>query len=48
MPCKLNSCRILFHNVGECDNVSMFIMICLAFSKLITVCVMLFLGETGL
>ena len=42
------SCRILFHSVGECDNMSMVIVICLAYSKFVTGSVMLFLDETGL
>ena len=32
---------------GECDNKSMFIMICLACSQFEAGCVMLVLGETG-
>ena len=45
---RLNSCRILLHSVGGCHNVSMFIIICLACSKFVAGCVMLFLGKAGL
>ena len=47
-PLRFNSCIILLCSVGEYDNASMFIMICLACSKFVTGCVMMLLGEAGL
>ena len=46
-PWRFSSYKILFCTVGECNNTSMFIIICLACSKHVSGCVILFIDKIG-
>ena len=47
-PLRFSDCSILLHSALECDNVSIFIIICFVCSNEISVVVVLGLGRHGL